>query len=113
MTFIAPVIIVFLLALVFFGKRVQEWQIRALNGTVVVVICVLAVIAAAVIGAVKADPLYEYFIFGLWAFLFMLGMTVLVGLIDLFNRTRFYKIPCFLTMLIIVAYGIVFLIKEG
>lgn len=113
MTFILPVIILFLLALVFFGKNIQEWQDNALNSTATMIICVLAVIAAAVIGAIKADPLYEYFIFGFWAFLFMLGMTILVGLIDLFNKTRFYKIPCFLTILIVVAYGIVFLIKEG
>lgn len=110
------IILLFLLVifLLSFGKKSEEIIKKKfqISPGIKWLVIMLWLLLAVVTGAVYADPLYNYLIFGLWFFLFLLGLMLVVGLIDMIIKTSYFKIPGFLIIFVVVCYIIVFFLKE-
>ncbi|WP_316802463.1 hypothetical protein [Pedobacter nototheniae] len=115
MTFIAILLISLILALVFFGKPADKRfkALPAMNSAVKWTLVIASIVLSIFAGYIFADTLYIYLLFGVWIFVFLIGLTLLVGIIDLIIKTRYFKIPLYLVFLFILTYTTVIIIKEG
>lgn len=113
---ILPILLLLLLIfLLVFGKPLNEMLKKhfKISTSVKQIGIALWILLAVLIGFVYVDPLYTYLIFGIWFFAFVLGLTLIVGIIDLIIKTRYFKIPGMLVIFMLICYITVFLLKEG
>lgn len=109
------ILLVIIVFFVVFGKKIDKLIKENIspNPGLKWLIIGLAAVVSVVIGAVYEKELNEYMIFGIWFFMFLIGLTLLIGVIDLFLKTSYFKLPAILSVLFILMYATASLLEKG
>lgn len=113
MSVVVMLLVLLVIFLFSFGKELekiiqQKVQLSASAKRSGIIIWLLL---AVVTGVIYVDLLDDYLPYGLLFFLFGMGVTLIVGIVDIVIKTRYFKIPGFLLIFMFVSYIVVFLIK--
>lgn len=112
---ILPVILLIIIVLlVVFGKKIDnkvKEKAKQSPGLTWLTF-VIAVALAIVFGAVNANQSTEFVLFGTWIILFLIGLTLVIGVVDLFLKTSYFKYPGILSLLLLMTYLTVLVLEK-
>lgn len=109
------ILLVIIVFFVLFGKKIDKQIKEKINPNPELkwLILGVAVVVSVVIGVVFEKDLNDYMIFGVWILMFLIGLTLFIGVIDLFLKTKYFKVPGILTILFIIMYATASLLEKG
>lgn len=112
---ISPIILLIIIVLlIVFGKKIDnkvKEKAKQSPGLTWLILGIAAVLAV-VLGAVNANQSAEFILFGTWIILFLIGLTVFVGVVDLFLKTSYFKYPGILSLLFLMTYLTVLVLEK-
>lgn len=106
MEMLPVILLIVIVCFAVFGKPLRQ-KIDGLTGrypSIKPLVYIVSVLLAIIIGFVYAHQLVEFMIFGVWLFMFLIALTLFVGVIDVFRKTHYFKYPGILTLLLLVTY---------
>ncbi|MBC8988084.1 hypothetical protein H9X96_20210 [Pedobacter sp. N36a] len=108
------ILLVIIVLMVVFGKKIDnrvKEKARQSPGFIWLVLGIAAVFAIA-FGAINANQSAEFVLFGAWFILFLIGLTLFAGVIDLFLKTSYFKYPGILSLLLMITYVTILVLEK-